>query len=170
MAKWEKCNDSVLRPFSPKIIAPYDLWPLREVIKLSIFGKPSLHTTTVASLKFLCSIVSEKSAMLKFFCLFCTNYGPLWPLSLARGNQTMHFWKALITYYHHAKFQDSVINSLWEKFNVKVLDLYANARQIPLQCLKHRLTLLSKFVKKLAKEKATERETNEKRKWKLNTN
>jgi len=33
----------------------------------------------------------------------------------------MHFWKALITYYHHSKFQDSVINSLWEKFNVKVL-------------------------------------------------
>ena len=101
------------------IIAPYDLWPLWEVIKLSIFGKPSSHTTTLASFKFLCSIVSEKSATLKFLGLFCTNYGPLWPLTFARGNQTMHFWKALTTYYHQAKFQDSVINSLWEKSTVK---------------------------------------------------
>ena len=63
---WEKCNVNVLGPFFPLIIAPYGFWPLREVIKLSIFRKPTSHTTTVVSFKFLCSIVSEKNATLKY--------------------------------------------------------------------------------------------------------
>ena len=65
--------------FSATITAPYDLWPLREVIKLSIFGKPSSHTTSLASFKFLCSIVTEKSATLTLFATIIAPYDP-WPL------------------------------------------------------------------------------------------
>ena len=107
-------------------MAPDDHWPSWKVTNAYIFGKPSLHTTTVPSFKFLWSIVSEKSAMLKFWGLFSTNYCPLRPLTFARDNQTEHFWKALITYHHCGKFQVSVFNSDWEKCNVKVFDLFSH--------------------------------------------
>ena len=100
------------------IMAPDDLWPLQKVIIVYIFETSFSHTTTVASFKFLCPIVSEKSAMFNLLGRFCTNYGPLWPLTFALGNKTMQFWKALIKYYHHAKFHGCVINSLWEKLNM----------------------------------------------------
>ena len=114
----EKIATLMFLDIFPTIIAPYDLWPLREDIKLSIFGKPLSHTTSMASLKFLCLTVSEKKAMFKFLGLFPQR---LLPLTFARGNKTTHVWKALTAYYHQATFQDSVINSLWEKSNVKVL-------------------------------------------------
>ena len=65
-------------------------------------------------------------------------------MTFARGSQTLQFWKALITYYHHAKFQGSVIYSPWEKLNVKVLvhtdtdantDADADDGRIPTQCI-----------------------------------
>ena len=70
--------------------------------------------------KFQVSVVNSvwEKCNVKVLGLFPNDYCPLWPLTFARGNQTEHFWKALIANYHHAKFQDSVINSLWEKFNV----------------------------------------------------
>ena len=40
---------------------------------------------------------------------------------LSERYQTMRFWKARITYYHHAKFKGYVINSLFKKkFSIKV--------------------------------------------------
>jgi len=37
-------------------------------------------------------------------------------MTFARGTQTMHFWEALITFHHYAKFKD-VLNSHLEKCN-----------------------------------------------------
>ena len=77
---------------------------------------------------------------------------------LCKGYQTMHFWKALITYYHHAKFQNSEINSLYEKFNIKVLDLHADAdadnddRHIPMQYISTQTHLASQFHQKPQKQ------------------
>ena len=139
---WSKCQS--FGAFFPALIVPYDLWASWKLIRLSIFGKPSLHSTTVARFKFLCSLLSEKNATLIFFgALFGNNYDPWWPLTFARGHQSMHFWKALITYYHHTKFQDSMINSLCEKINVNVLYLHADANadtdadagRMPTQCI-----------------------------------
>ena len=120
-----------------QIMAPDDLWPSGKVINVYILEKPSSHTTVVPSFKFLCLTVSEKSVTLTFLGVFPNNYCPLWPLTFARGNQTM---QALTAYYHQAKFQDSVINSLWEKPNVNVLvhahaDTDADAGRIPMQCI-----------------------------------
>ena len=65
-------------------------------------------------------LVAENNCFSAKIPVFWMNYGPWWPLTFAKGNQYIHFWKAPITYYHCAKFQDSVINSAWEKRNVNV--------------------------------------------------
>ena len=99
------------------------LWPLTfawKVINIYIFRKPTSHTTTVPSFKFLGSIVSEKRAMLTFLGVFPNDYCPSWPLTFARGYQTENIRKAIIPYYLPGKFQVSVFNSVWEKGNVKV--------------------------------------------------
>ena len=74
------------------------------------------HITYYHSAKFQVSVINSVWEKSNVNGLFCNDYCPLWPLTFARGNQTMHFWKTLITYYHHNKFQYSVMNSLWEKF------------------------------------------------------
>ena len=85
----KKCFSAKIHNFKT-IMAPDDFWPSWKVINTYIFGKPPPHTTPVPSFKFLCSIVSEKSAKLQFLGLF-SHYCPLWPLTFARGNQTEHF-------------------------------------------------------------------------------
>ena len=63
------------------------------------------------------------------------------------GNQTMYLWKALITYYHHARFQGSVISSPWEKFNFKVVGLHADDDKSQHNASVHSLTLPCNSVK-----------------------
>ena len=133
--------------FSPLTIAPYDLWPLQEVIKLSIFRKPSLHITTEVSFKFLCSTEPEKNAMFQFFGVSHLLW-PLMTMTFARGIQTLPFWKGLMTYYHQANFQGSVIYSPWEKSNVKVL-VHTDAGQIPTHFIRTQTHLASQGHQKL---------------------
>ena len=131
----EKCNNKVLGPFFELIMSPYDLWPLREVIKLSIFGKPSLHTTSVATFKFMCSIVSEKSATLKFLGLFwIMSPYDLWPLRDV----------IKLCIFEKPSSHTTIIPSfkiLWlivsEKSSMLKLDLHADADagRIPTQCI-----------------------------------
>ena len=47
--------------------------------------------------------------------IFYTIYGTWRLLTFVKGNQYMHFGKALIIYYLCAKFEVSVLSSLWEK-------------------------------------------------------
>ena len=112
MAKWRTCHE---------------LWPLmtfdlRKICKHYATNKTNVSPICMPSFIHTFTIVAEKSAFFNEIPnFFFTTYGPWWPLTFVKGNQYIHFWKAPITYYHCAKFQVSVFNSVWEKYNVKVL-------------------------------------------------
>ena len=145
---WEKCNVNVFGPF-PNDYVP--LWPLREDIELSIFGKPSSHTTSLASFKFLCSIVSGKSATLTFWGVFPKIIAPYDPWPLQEVIKLCIFGKPS----PHTTIRPS-FKILWLTVSEKspTLKFWCTPTPTPTpdesqrNASVHRLTLLRKFVKK----------------------
>ena len=91
----------------------------------------------------------KKSEVQRFKGLFCTNYGLI--MTIVRGNQTMRLKKTLVRYYHHAKFQESLINSPWKKFNKRIIIIIFLTPMLDgSQCnaSAHRHILLCKFTKR----------------------
>ena len=84
-------------------------------------NKTNVSPMCLPSFIHMLTTVDENSAFFGKIPNFFHKLCPLMTFDLVKGNQYIHFWKAPITYYHCAKFQVSVINSVSEKGNVKVL-------------------------------------------------
>ena len=116
---WEEGNGKVFGPSFALIMAPYDLWPCKKKSNWAFLKSP-YHMLPLCKLSSFCVQWCLRKVQSKSFGAFLHLLWPLITLTFASGNQSMLFWKDFITYYHPAKFQGSVIYSLWEKLNIKV--------------------------------------------------
>ena len=130
--------------------APDDLWPLLDPQTLCNKQDQCVSCKQVQFHSYIHNSGRKKLLLMqnsKFYFIFFYKLWPLMTSDLCK-RYCLPFWKAFITYYHKAKFQSSVINSLRENFNVKSFSAHPWKRQTnPKAMHQWRLTLLQKFVK-----------------------